>query len=77
MPEPGSPSDRWGYVGHVYVVPAERSRGVGAALMEALLAWSRSEGLKRLILHPRERSVPFYERLGFRDADLLRLRLRP
>jgi GNAT superfamily N-acetyltransferase len=75
MPEPGSPSDRWGYVGHVYVVPASRNAGVGVELMAALISWSRAEGLTRLVLHPRERSVPFYERLGFRPADLVRLRL--
>lgn len=77
MPEPGRGSERWGYVGHVYVVPAERDQGIGRLLMEALIGWSRAEGLTRLVLHPRARSLPFYGRLGFTDAQMLRLRLRP
>lgn len=76
MPAPGVDVRPWGYVHHVYVRPDARDRGLGSALLGAVVAWSRSERFRQLLLHPRPRSVPFYERAGFTGAgDLLRLRL--
>jgi GNAT superfamily N-acetyltransferase len=69
MPQPGRPPTAWGYVHHVYVRPEHRSGGVGAALMGALADAGRADGYERLVLHPRPRSAPFYERLGFRPVD--------
>ncbi len=73
MPRPGQPSSRWGYLGNAYVLPAHRDGGTGAALVAALLAYARKEGLVRVVLSPSARSVPFYERAGFRRADELML----
>ncbi|BCJ72967.1 hypothetical protein CS0771_25110 [Catellatospora sp. IY07-71] len=73
MPRPGQPRSRWGYLGNAYVLPAHRDGGTGAALVTALLAYARAEGLVRVVLSPSERSVPFYERAGFHRADELML----
>lgn len=73
MPRPGQPRSRWGYLGNAYVLPAHRDGGTGTALVTALLAYAKKEGLVRVVLSPSARSVPFYERAGFRRADELML----
>ena len=73
MPRPGRVPARWGYLGNAYVLPAWRSRGIGTALVGALLAYARAEGFVRVVLAPSERSVPFYRRAGFGPADSLLL----
>jgi len=76
MPQPGRAVRPWGYVHHLYVVPEHRGAGTGRLLVDALVAACRAAGYQRLVLHPRERSIPFYERLGFGPAeDLLSLPL--
>jgi GNAT superfamily N-acetyltransferase len=74
MPRPGQPPSRWGYLGNAYVRPEWRSRGIGTALLDALLAYARAEGYARILLAPSEPSVPFYRRAGFGPADTLLLR---
>lgn len=71
MPQPGIPTNGWGYVHHFVVDPAHRDTGIGSALMDAAVADARRRGWSQLVLHPRERSIPFYERHGFAPADLL------
>lgn len=75
MPTPGPPPGGWGYVHHFVVDPAHRDRGLGAALMDAAIGEAEARGWSQLVLHPRPRSVPFYERAGFVPADLLVRRL--
>jgi GNAT superfamily N-acetyltransferase len=55
----------------MYVTPAARGRGVGAALVEAQLAWARDERYTRMALMVNIANAPaiaLYERLGFRDT---------
>jgi GNAT superfamily N-acetyltransferase len=76
MPRPGGPSSRWGYLANMFVVEEHRDRGVGTALLNALLDHARELQLVRIVLSPTLRSIPFYERAGFGPADeLLLLRL--
>jgi GNAT superfamily N-acetyltransferase len=49
----------------VYVRPEHRGRGLGAALVSAVLDHARAEGLDYVGVHPSERSYPLYERAGF------------
>jgi predicted GNAT family N-acyltransferase len=53
-------------VERVAVLPEQRGRGLGRALMEAAecAAWQR--GCARLVLHAQLPVIPFYERLGWR-----------
>ncbi len=77
MPRPGVPTARWAYVANVWVEPADRRRGVGGLLMDAVVAWAREAGMERIVLNPSEISLPLYRRAGFRPADdLMRLDLR-
>jgi GNAT superfamily N-acetyltransferase len=77
--------DREG-VGGVYFVATEtavRGRGIGAALVGALLDGLEGRGVRSAILHATDLGRPVYLRLGFEDACILRRyflpesRLRP
>ncbi len=67
LPSPASPRGEEGYVVNVYTRPAWRRRGVGSALMEAMLAESRRLELGRLRLHTTEDGRKLYSRFGFRE----------
>jgi GNAT superfamily N-acetyltransferase len=58
-----------GYIQSVYVVPAARDNGVGAALVAAAVSYARDRGLDYLAVHPSERSYPLYRRAGFDDTS--------
>jgi GNAT superfamily N-acetyltransferase len=76
MPRPGGPSGGWGYLANMFVVEEHRDKGVGGALLAALLDHARSLRLERIVLSPTTRSIPFYQRAGFAPAaDLLLLQL--
>jgi GNAT superfamily N-acetyltransferase len=69
MPRPDRLDSRWGYVGNMFVREDLRNRGIGAALLAAIIGESDARGYTRLVLSPTERAVPFYRRAGFVDAD--------
>jgi GNAT superfamily N-acetyltransferase len=49
----------------VYVVPELRNTGVGATLIDALLAEARAREFEHVTVHSSDRAVPFYLRGGF------------
>ncbi|MEU5785220.1 GNAT family N-acetyltransferase [Micromonospora lupini] len=58
--------DRWyGDVQSVQVREEHRNRGVGSALMAAILAEARTRGLSHVTVHSGRRAVDFYRRNGF------------
>jgi GNAT superfamily N-acetyltransferase len=70
----GAPS---AVVEDVVIEPAERGRGAGRALLEAIEAWARSRGATRMqLLADRENvaALRFYERMGWRSTKLVCLR---
>jgi GNAT superfamily N-acetyltransferase len=69
MPRPHLPSGGWGYLGNLFVLPDHRRRGVATLLVEALLARAADGGLERVITHPSERSLPFWRRSAFGEAQ--------
>lgn len=56
---------REAYVHNLYVDPALRQRGIGRALMQALLDWCKANGYSRIALRATEMARPLYEKLGF------------
>jgi GNAT superfamily N-acetyltransferase len=81
MPRPNRPDSRWGYLGNMFVREEERGRGIGTALLGAVIAAADERGYARLVLSPSAESVAFYRRAGFVVPDAAaggdRLLVRP
>ena len=56
-----------GRLGRMAVLREYRGRGVGAALLEALLARAREMSLTRVTLHAQIHAAGFYRRFGFSE----------
>jgi GNAT superfamily N-acetyltransferase len=69
LASPGAAPARWGYLTNCYVVPAHRSSGVGARLLDAIQLWAKTEDLEFLIVWPSEQAFDFYRRSGFSAPD--------
>ncbi|SFF01804.1 N-acetylglutamate synthase, GNAT family [Actinoplanes philippinensis] len=65
VPGNGSTTRRYGDVQSVMVREEHRNRGVGAAMMAAILAEARTRGLLHVTVHSGRRAVDFYLRNGF------------
>jgi GNAT superfamily N-acetyltransferase len=77
MPSPGWDAGSWGYLSNAFVLAAYRDQGVGSLLLRALLGYADDHGYVRVVLHPSERAIPFYARLGFSAYHSLLVRHRP
>jgi len=78
VPQPRRLDRRAGNVQSVFVLEEHRNRGIGAALVEAVIAEAHARGLGYLIVHPSERAYSLYERLGFEETNrILHLDLEP
>jgi len=55
-----------GHIGRMAVLRAWRGRGVGGAMLHALMAIARERGLASLVLSSQLHAVGFYQRHGFR-----------
>ena len=65
----------WGRVGGMWVDPAWRRRGIGMTMLQAVVAWARDRGLRRLGLWAADHSpapVALYHKVGFREAGVRR-----
>jgi GNAT superfamily N-acetyltransferase len=69
MPKPGQPQSRWGYVSNMFVREDLRGRGIGSALLSAIVAAARERGYARLVLSPSRDALQFYRRAGFLVPD--------
>lgn len=54
-----------GHIGRMAVLAPWRGRGVGSALLDALLQLARGQGIRRVRLNAQTRAVPFYRHHGF------------
>lgn len=54
-----------GHIGRVAVLVPWRGRGVGSALLQALVDRARARGDRRVMLNAQVAAIPFYERHGF------------
>jgi GNAT superfamily N-acetyltransferase len=72
MPRADVPDSRWGYVGNVFVREDARNRGIGSALLGALISAAAERGYAQLLLAPSADALRFFRRAGFDDAGLLR-----
>ncbi len=82
MPKPGHPASRWGYLGNLFVLADHRRRGVGSALLSAVVAAADRRSYARLVVSPSDEALPLLRRTGFvmpgegSTGDLLLVRPR-
>jgi GNAT superfamily N-acetyltransferase len=69
IPNPLAEPEQYVYVTNFYVRAEHRSKGIGSKLLSAVLAWSRSQSARTVILWPTERSKRFYASHGFSNTD--------
>ena len=67
VPGAESPTRHFGDIQSVMVREEHRNRGIGGALMAAILAEARARGLEHVTVHSARRAVEFYLRNGFRQ----------
>ncbi len=58
-----------GHIGRLAVMKEWRGRGIGHALMEALIAQAKERGFTEVILHAQLQALDFYRRFGFRISS--------
>lgn len=69
VPNPVEEPEAHGYLTNTYVQPEHRRRGLGSALVEAAVAWSRERGLDSLVLWPTDDSRSLYRRFGCAPSE--------
>ena len=57
--------DNSAQMGRMAVLSKFRGRGIGAAILMALVKRAQAQGMSSLILHSQVVAIPFYEKLGF------------
>jgi len=78
IPNPIAEPEQYVYVTNFYVRAEHRSHGIGSKLLSAVLAWSRSQNTRTVILWPTERSKRFYASHGFSNThDIMQLENLP
>ncbi|MGD1906913.1 MAG: GNAT family N-acetyltransferase [Leptolyngbyaceae cyanobacterium] len=65
----------YGYLWNVYVVATYRRQGMGRALTQRAVAYLKSLGCTRIILHASPFGQPLYEQMGFQPSNEMRLDL--
>lgn len=64
-PGPWWPGERVAFVYNVYTEPAQRRRGLARAVMDAIHAWCRTEGIAAVALNASREARPLYESMGY------------
>ena len=54
-----------GHIGRMAVLKPWRQRGVGRAMLAALIDMARAAGFVEVVLHAQTHAMPFYEKQGF------------
>ncbi|MCX8005377.1 MAG: GNAT family N-acetyltransferase [Burkholderiaceae bacterium] len=54
-----------GHIGRMAVRAEARGRGVGSAILLALIEAARQRGLREVVLHAQQHAIAFYARHGF------------
>ncbi len=66
---------KYGYIWGVYVEPAYRGKGIAKPLTNMAIAYLKSLGCTRVILHASPSGKPVYTSLGFSESNEMRLDL--
>lgn len=71
VPRPGVATRRSGDIQSLYVLPEERGRRIGSALVQAATEHALRLGAGRVTVQSGSKAVPLYERLGFTSSRQL------
>ena len=71
VPRPGVTGRRSADIQSVFVVPEQRGKGIGSALVQAASEHAFRLGAARVTVHSGRKAVPVYERLGFASSRQL------
>jgi GNAT superfamily N-acetyltransferase len=75
VPNPVPEAESIGYVSSLYVRPRWRGHGIGGRLLSTALNFCRRSGVDNVVLWPSPRSIPLYQRHGFRSVgEVMELR---
>jgi GNAT superfamily N-acetyltransferase len=69
MPRPDRLDSRWGYVSNMFVLEPFRNRGIGTALLNAIIGAAEDRDYARLVLSPSDEALGLYRRMGFIVPD--------
>jgi len=58
-----------GHIGRMAVLKDYRNEGVGSAVLEALIKFSKTLKMKSVYLHAQTSAIPFYEKHGFKISS--------
>ena len=58
-----------GHIGRMAVLKDYRSKGIGSAVLEALINFSKTLKMKSVYLHAQTTAIPFYEKHGFKTSS--------
>lgn len=73
-PRPNHTYNAFGYLTNMYVKPAYRNQQIGNALLQYAINQSKLNGMELLIVWPDDKSIAFYERMGFALNEVRELR---
>jgi GNAT superfamily N-acetyltransferase len=76
LPHPRNPSGRTAYVQYVCTEAAWRGRGLGRAVMQAVVDWCRDNDVLLVELHASPDGLALYRSMGFDENPNPALRLR-
>lgn len=68
VPRPGVTTRRSADIQSVFVVPEQRGKRIGSALVQAASEHASRLGAGRVTVHSGRKAVPVYERLGFASS---------
>jgi GNAT superfamily N-acetyltransferase len=73
MGNPRNPDTRRAYLANVYTESAYRRNGIARRIIQTIVDWCRTEGLRMISLHASPYGRPLYESLGFEPTNEMRL----
>ncbi|MEO8681747.1 MAG: GNAT family N-acetyltransferase [Vicinamibacterales bacterium] len=74
-PGPLTMDGRCACVFNVYTQPAHRRQGLAKRMMESIHAWSRAQGIERMVLNASRDGHPIYKAMGYAEVDHPMMRL--